>query len=505
MKHLRTEVQAQADLVVEGRPPANEETRSLDPYTEQKVDWTELLTWVAMSLFLLVMGREVISLHNNFWTFDYDLGIFDQAIWLLSRGEGFITVRGLEVFGHHASFAYYLLVPFYWLGAGPNFLNLVMVLSICFGAWVLFSYGRALVGNGWWALVLAVAFLIHFTNSWQVRETFHPEVMAMAPFMAGYVAARNERWRAFALWMILAVAWKEDIALAVLMVGILLVIRGKRRAGWMTVAAALLYFVAVTRLLIPAFSGGAVFYESFYGDLGSGPAELARTAVTNPGAVGGTLIDHDFLGYVRDLLAPYAFVPLLSPLTLLIGLPQALANLLTAVEWTQNLRVHYAALPLAATSLALVEGFARLRREGARRFALGAVAAMSLATSVAWGTLPFGVEYDRGIWPIHGNDRRSLFEAAVALPGPDDSVTATYNLTPHLTQRDVIYTWPNPWRSLHWGLGNEEPPDPSIIQWLVIDRNVLGDSRVEFESVIDNESWEVLIDQDGVFVARRAS
>jgi hypothetical protein len=54
-------------------------------------------------------------------------------------------------------------------------------------------------------------------------------------------------------------------------------------------------------------------------------------------------------------------------------------------------------------------------------------------------------------------------------------------------------------------LGNEEPPDPSIIQWLVIDRNVLGDSRVEFESVIDNESWEVLIDQDGVFVARRAS
>jgi uncharacterized membrane protein len=305
--------------------------------------------------------------------------------------------------------------------------------------------------------------------------------------------------------MILAVAWKEDIALAVLMVGMLLVIRGKRQPGWITVASALLYFVAVTQLLIPAFSGGAVFYESFYGDLGSGPVDLARTAFTNPGAVSGTLIAHDFFGYLRDLLAPYAFLPLLSPLPLLIGLPQVLANLLTAVEWTQNLRVHYAAMPLAATSLALVEGFARLKRESIRRFALGAVAAMSLATAVAWGTLPFGVEYDRGIWPIHGNDRRSLLEAAVALPGPDDSVTATYNLTPHLTHRQLIYTWPNPWRSLHWGLGHEEPPDPSTIRWLVIDRNVLGDSSAEFEAVLDNESWEVVMDQEGVFVARRAS
>jgi uncharacterized membrane protein len=503
VKHAKVQPELRAPAQLRETPAANGHGPD-KPYIEPKVDWPDLLIWVAMGLFFLVMARDVLALHNNFWTFDYDLGIFDQAIWLMSRGEGFITVRGLEVFGHHGSFAYYLLVPFYWLGAGPNLLNIVMVLSICFGGWILFTYGRRLMGTGWWALLPAVAFLIHFTNSWQVRETFHPEVVAMAPFMAGYVAARDQKWRAFGLWMALAIAWKEDIALAILMVGVLLVIRGFRRPGWITIVWSLVYFVVVTRFLIPAFADGVVFYENFYGDLGASPVDVARTALTDPGAVSGTLVQHDFVGYVRDLLAPYAFVPLLSPLTLLIALPQVLANLLTTVDWTQNLRVHYAALPLAAASLALAEGLARIKGDGIRRFALGAVAAMSLATAVAWGTLPFAVEYDRGIWPIYGNDRRALLEAAVAIPGPTDSVTATYNLTPHLTQRRVIYTWPNPWRALHWGSGNEQPPDPSVIEWLVIDKNVLGDSASEFESVLASESWEVVMDQNGVFVARRA-
>ncbi|HEY3428790.1 MAG TPA: DUF2079 domain-containing protein [Acidimicrobiia bacterium] len=503
MKHAKVEPELRAPARL--REPSAINGHGFDKaYTEPKVDWPDLLIWVAMGLFFLVMARDVLALHNNFWTFDYDLGIFDQAIWLMSRGEGFMTIRGLEVFGHHGSFAYYLLVPFYWLGAGPNLLNLVMVLSICFGGWILFTYGRRLLGNGWWALLPAVAFLIHFTNSWQVRETFHPEVVAMAPFMAGYVASRDQRWRAFGLWMALAIAWKEDIALAILMVGVLLVIRGFRRPGWITIMSSLVYFVVVTRFLIPAFAGGVVFYENFYGELGGSPLDVARTALTDPGTVGGTLVQHNFVGYVRDLLAPYAFIPLLAPLTLLIALPQVLANLLTIVSWTQNLRVHYAALPLAAASLALVEGFARINGDGIRRFALGAVGAMSLATAVAWGTLPFAVEYDRGIWPIYGNDRRASLEAAVAIPGPTDSVTATYNLTPHLSQRRVIYTWPNPWRALHWGTGNEQPPDPSLIEWLVIDKSVLGDSAAEFESVLASESWEVVMDQNGVFVAKRA-
>jgi hypothetical protein len=53
--------------------------------------------------------------HYGFGTFGFDLGIFDQGMWLLSRfKEPFVTVRGLNLFGDHTSFILLPLVPFYW-------------------------------------------------------------------------------------------------------------------------------------------------------------------------------------------------------------------------------------------------------------------------------------------------------------------------------------------------------------------------------------------------------
>ena len=41
---------------------------------------------------------------TRFATFSFDLGIYDQGVWLLSRfHDPFVTVRGLELFGHHVN------------------------------------------------------------------------------------------------------------------------------------------------------------------------------------------------------------------------------------------------------------------------------------------------------------------------------------------------------------------------------------------------------------------
>ena len=150
--------------------------------------------------------------HERFGTFDFDLGIYDQAVWLLAHGHGFDTVRGLGVFGNHVSLAFYLLVPFYWLGAGPNFLNLVMVARSVPPPSPVFRLGRIWLRDDWHALVPALAFLLHFTSQWMVRETFHRRVVALFPVLHGVPAATESRM-APALWMVFAVAWK-DIALA---------------------------------------------------------------------------------------------------------------------------------------------------------------------------------------------------------------------------------------------------------------------------------------------------
>ena len=93
--------------------------------------WRDPVRWV---LGAMVAGWSVLFIvlgairQERFATFSFDLSIYDQAVWLLSRfHDPFVTVRGLEFFGHHVNPIVLLFVPFYWLGAGPLFLLSVQV------------------------------------------------------------------------------------------------------------------------------------------------------------------------------------------------------------------------------------------------------------------------------------------------------------------------------------------------------------------------------------------
>lgn len=467
---------------------------------------------LAIGVFLIVFARLVYLRHERFGTFDFDLGIYDQAVWLLAHGHGFDTVRGLGVFGNHVNLAFFLLVPLYWLGAGPNALNVVMVVAVGLAAVPVFRLGRHWLTDEWHALVPALAFLLHFANQWMVQETFHAEVVAMAPLLMAFLAATERRWRAYALWLVFAVSWKEDIALAAVMVGLLFALRGHRgddptmrRAGVATVVASLGWFLLCTRLIIPAFSPGGVFYEDFFGPLGNSPWALADTAVTNPTAVTRQLETANAVGYVRDLLAPYGFTPLLAPGVLLIGAPQALVNLLSGNSFTWSLRFHYAAMPVAGATLAMMEGIGRRRSLAVRRFLLGLVAACALATTAAWGISPVSTLYHDGFWPLTPNERAGELERAVNTPPADASVAATYLLVPHLTHRRNIYSFPNPWQPQNWGVRDEHQHDPAEVDWLVIDRLSLSpELDTLLQEILDTEDWVVVEARDDLLVAHRA-
>ena len=87
------------------------------------------------SVNVVVFGTLTWRQQSRFGTFGFDMGIFDQGIWLLSRfKDPFVTLRGLELFGNHVNIILFALVPFYWLGAGPHFLYLVETMAIAAGA-----------------------------------------------------------------------------------------------------------------------------------------------------------------------------------------------------------------------------------------------------------------------------------------------------------------------------------------------------------------------------------
>src|SRR5437764_10793189 len=203
----------------------------------------------------------------RFATFSFDLGIYDQAVWLLSRfHDPFITVRGLEFFGHHVNPALVAFVPFYWLGAGPKFLLVAQVLVQASGAIAMYLLGRDRLHDRWVGVALAAVLLLNPTYQWLTWEFFHPDALAIAPLLFAYWAARTERWRWFVAFAVIALACKEDVALALAVMGILIAFRGRRRIGAIVFGASVAWYVMATRMIIPWQNGIGPFYDTYFGD-----------------------------------------------------------------------------------------------------------------------------------------------------------------------------------------------------------------------------------------------
>jgi uncharacterized membrane protein len=480
---------------------------------------------VAVALWCAVMYLHVWGRHDRFGTFDNDLGFHDQYVWLLARGKSFSTVLGLPPFGHNATFGYLLLLPLSWLGLGPHGLNLIGTVAVGLGAVPLYLLARDRFGDQWKGVPFGLVWLLHPVVQGNVWETFHPDAMAMAPLMAAYLCATRRRWRWFAVWLVLALIWKSDVSLAVAMLGLLLALRTRRpdspdsafgphrpardrRIAAATVAVGLLWFAVTVGWMIPHFSGGGTVFGPLYGDLGETPVDVAATTVQDPARVAGRLWEHEPVRYGRDLLAPYAFLPALAGGPLLLAAPQAVVNLLSDMpftrEWPDN--AHYQALPVVALSLALVEGVAWLdrKRPGWGRPATTLVLATSLAATVAWGSLPpFATQQDYYWQPADAVARQTRKDAIDLIP-PDASVTAQYLLVPHLTHREQVYSFPNPWRRVFYGVKGTPLPDPATVEYLVVDTPALqGIDAEDWRCIIGSGAFTTLYDQQGIVVARR--
>ena len=93
------------------------------------------LTLSGIATFSILFGSLAVVNHRNYGTWAYDGAIYDQAIWLVSRGEQtFMSVRGMDVWGHHLNLVFFLFAPAYWLGAGPEFLYVVQNFVIALAA-----------------------------------------------------------------------------------------------------------------------------------------------------------------------------------------------------------------------------------------------------------------------------------------------------------------------------------------------------------------------------------
>jgi hypothetical protein len=295
-------------------------------------------------------------------------------------------------------------------------------------------------------LIFPLAYLLLPTLEAAVLYDFHAVTLAPTFLLFGLLALERRHTGRFFLFMLLAMACKEDMPLVVAMVGLYAgLAQGRWRLAGATIALAAGWFAVAVLVIQPQFAAGGNIQLDRYAWLGDSPGAMLVTMFTQPGLV----IDHLWRqarlpDYLTALFFPTAFMALLNPLTLLPMLPTLAINLLSANPFTWRLEDFHYGAPLAP--FLLVSAMVGLRRLAnvlsphLGRYTLAALLGLILAANGIY-------HYYRGFsplarpwrWPEYTAHHHQLDTVLAEVP-PESPLFAQSNLAPHLSQRPLIYT-----------------------------------------------------------------
>ncbi len=404
--------------------------------------------WIVVGLtvlyFLTYAGLSLLR-HGTFHSFGPDLGIFDQIFWNTIHGRPWESTMSLgqptphSYLGDHFSPVYLLLLPFYAVVPHPGTLLVLQTLALALGVWPIYllardTFASAAVRFAWvgvYFLFLPLAFINLFD--------FHELAFAVLPLgFAIYFLERGQTpW--FVLSLLAAFLIKEELPLTGIGFGVYILL-GKRewRLGLGVLLGSALSFLAIIRLIIPAFGGGAgyVYFAARYGQLGNTPQQILLTVLTHPRTVLQTLLQGQKLKFLLGIFGPVLGLTALSGWAILLVLPTLAVLLLSNYPPQYAFSSHYSAPLIALVIGTSVLGLARLpaRLHGP---VTAAILLSSLGFSVLVGDLPFSRHFDPAMFRA---EARYLAFAPVLDRVPSNaSVASENNLTPHLTHRRFIY------------------------------------------------------------------
>ncbi|MEN9553095.1 MAG: hypothetical protein RLY24_690 [Actinomycetota bacterium] len=458
-------------------------------------------TWAVLVLCLshaVWMSWLQVELHRGLGTFAYDVGLYDQGLWLLSRGQApFVTLMGRNLFGDHASLILILLVPLYWILPGTSTLLVVQAIVIAAGAIPIYLFARRVLSSAVMGFCAAFLWLANPAVNGTGMENFHPDSFLGLFLPLAIYALYEKKWRLYAVAVLGALLVKEDVVLVMVPLGIFVAYRFDKRKGLLTavasiVATALGMFVLMRSLIgVPTRNTWRIPFGGVGGFL--------RELFTNPRNVASYLFSEDRPLYVFQMAAPFAALFVLSPWLSLVAVPVIASNVLSTFWYQHSIQYHYSLVAVPILLSATVFGVRAVSQKW-RAIVMAIVVVCTTATSVLWG------QHSLAVTP-----RKTLpSNAAIAVAGrdivkevPDGAVVSAFDpLVTYLAHRKEVYFFPNPFRALYYGVGTElegkRLPAADEVEYVVLPR-MLNDSlrwdwaevSGDFEEVAGNQYWQV--------------
>jgi uncharacterized membrane protein len=456
----------------------------------------------AIGVYLFLFTKWTVRNHYGFGTAGFDLGIFDQGLWLLSRfKEPFVTIMGTHLFGDHTSFILIPLIPLYWIWPSAYVLLVVQCLALGLAAIPAFLLARWVLRDERLALCVAVAYLLQPAVAYINLEQFHPDSFEVPlALLALYFMARG-RWKLFVGCVIALLLVKEDVALFTLPLGLYVAVRHNRWVGALTAALSLVYFVLAVWVILPAFNhiGTLDAWRIPFG----GFEGLMKNTFTHPWKVIELAVGPGRPLYLAQLLLPFALLPLSSPLVLTAAAP-LLSNLLSTFPYQHEIEYHYTTLivPVLVASAVLAVG--RAPRGWMRATTAVALVVASLWGAYYWGPSPWSRQpapMARVPYPP-----ADAFRTATALIPPDAPLAAFYRFVPHLAHRTQIYELPTPWRATNWSDGRLEGrrlPEADQVDYVLLSPRSGATNDVALIRTLRDEGFVTIYQSPGLLLLKR--
>ena len=385
----------------------------------------------------------------------YDLAYFTQAAWLVANGkEPFVTVAGLHVLGDHAVFLFYpLALATRVLPAVPALLA-VQSAALSLAVVPLWLVCRRVARLG---LPTATAVLVAYALFPAMRnvnwQDFHPEVMAVPALLGASYFGITRRWLPYAACVAVALLCREDLAVVVVALGMVLAIERQPRAAAMTVAAAVAWFLFNTQMVLPHFADGRFVQGARLSPYGSSFGDIVAFMLTHPLTVLDDFVSRANALTLLGLFAPLLFLPALAPKWLLPGLPLQLFYLLSNVPAAHTIDAQYTVGILPFAFVATTMAFSRLSLRRRHVVAVALVTASALASARLSIESPLRRPID---WA--SRDRLDAARlAAVRLVPREASVSASVGMWTLLAERVDLYNFPVPFERTERRLRDPRP------------------------------------------------
>ncbi|MCL2925360.1 MAG: DUF2079 domain-containing protein [Trichodesmium sp. MAG_R04] len=466
--------------------------------------------------------------HAFFYSTGFDLGIYDQVVYLISQGESPISsFLGYHHLGNHAAWAVYPLGLFYMIYPDVHWLLLLQAICLALGSWPTWCLARLAGLNQGQAVAIAISYLLYPVIFNLNLFDFHPEVMALPAILGAILAARLKR----IFWFCIAIIWvlgcKAVLSLTVAFIGIWLLAFEKRKfCGLIALFLGILWFIVVTQGIIPFFSGQEVAGVGRYSYLGDSVGEIIINIFLQPRAVLGKILSWETIKYIFLLFLPviWGIFPLLQTnqailpnlIPLIPTIPTIMLNVLSEVQFQRSLNYQYSLPIISFLFLTLISCLAAASKTENKSINIESTWIIKLEIPKFNLRLPIpNFQYPRIIilWStliflLFGNVA-SLFSSTRSfdtLPATNNAITyvktkggvlTDNRLAPHFTHRSIVKL-----------LNQTEPDNLDEFDYVVLNlRHPWPDTEeagiILSKNLQNQEEWELSYQQNDVIVFQR--